>query len=523
MPRDGAGNYTLAAGNPVVSGEVITPTWANPTMDDIAVEMTDSLSRSGKGGMLVAFENLDGTIGDPGITWALEPTTGFSRTAVNVMNASVGGIQSTRWIVGDLGFEIWDGTAWVKPLVNPVAGVVTFEAQAVFELGLLIANNQSLSARNFADDATIAVGRLSLADVWVFGNSTIDTAWRSLASANIQVNAITVADFSATEFKTTGIDIVLANGFQLRGRNFADTGNIGLVHLQPDDSLFIGASNVDSIQSHAQINQRIFITQTQVARWEAGGLIMEPNKQIFARNTADDGNLNLVTKSFGSDVIVYGDSLAGGLQYFGPTSLVSSHRWFVGGVESLRMGDDGLELPNNRPLLGRDLAGTGSFDLIFTDASDRLIIGDDARLKGAIYHASDHRFLGAEGDVFHSTSRALGSLLCRDLTDTDKKMGFRNPTRYVTNANADVIQDYEDAFVALNTGSTTLTFVALNLLTRITVLNATGNGTAAQGSGMTLTHFTGTGIANGNIAMSVGSVWDFFQITATIWYAWEIT
>ncbi|GAF72642.1 unnamed protein product, partial [marine sediment metagenome] len=58
MPRDGSGNYTLPSGNPVVSGTLITPSWANPTMSDLGNEMTDSLSRSGKGGMTVAFQNV---------------------------------------------------------------------------------------------------------------------------------------------------------------------------------------------------------------------------------------------------------------------------------------------------------------------------------------------------------------------------------------------------------------------------------------------------------------------------------
>ena len=52
MPRDAGGNYTLPGGNPVVTGTVITSTWANPTMSDIANEITNSLSRNGQGGML---------------------------------------------------------------------------------------------------------------------------------------------------------------------------------------------------------------------------------------------------------------------------------------------------------------------------------------------------------------------------------------------------------------------------------------------------------------------------------------
>lgn len=125
MPRDAGGNYTLPAGNPVVGGTVITANWANPTMEDIGNELTQSLDRSGRGGMLVPFQNADGSVGSPGITWTNEPTSGFLRFGVGEMRASILGVDTTRWIdasgqtVGEQKpFEIWDGAAWAPPLVS---------------------------------------------------------------------------------------------------------------------------------------------------------------------------------------------------------------------------------------------------------------------------------------------------------------------------------------------------------------------------------------------------------------------
>ena len=83
MSRDANGNYTLPAGNPVLPDTLIDVNWANPTMDDIATALTDSLSRSGNGGMLVPFENADGSAGAPGMTWVNEPTSGWYRKANN--------------------------------------------------------------------------------------------------------------------------------------------------------------------------------------------------------------------------------------------------------------------------------------------------------------------------------------------------------------------------------------------------------------------------------------------------------
>ena len=47
MPRDISGNYTLPAGNPVVTGTTIASTWANTTLSDIATALTQSLSIDG--------------------------------------------------------------------------------------------------------------------------------------------------------------------------------------------------------------------------------------------------------------------------------------------------------------------------------------------------------------------------------------------------------------------------------------------------------------------------------------------
>jgi hypothetical protein len=48
MARDGSGNYSLPAGNPVVAGTTITDTWANTTLNDIASALTYSIAKDGQ-------------------------------------------------------------------------------------------------------------------------------------------------------------------------------------------------------------------------------------------------------------------------------------------------------------------------------------------------------------------------------------------------------------------------------------------------------------------------------------------
>lgn len=90
MPRDSSGNYTLPSGNPVVGGTpILADGWANPTFNDLANEMTNSLDRQGRGGMLAAFRFVDGTEAAPGMSWTSEPGTGLYRANAGDMRATV--------------------------------------------------------------------------------------------------------------------------------------------------------------------------------------------------------------------------------------------------------------------------------------------------------------------------------------------------------------------------------------------------------------------------------------------------
>jgi len=77
MPRDTAGNYTLPLGNPVIDGTIIETTWANPTMEDIAVQLNNVYTRDGKLGPLAPFFVLDGTMALPGLAFVNSPSTGL--------------------------------------------------------------------------------------------------------------------------------------------------------------------------------------------------------------------------------------------------------------------------------------------------------------------------------------------------------------------------------------------------------------------------------------------------------------
>lgn len=110
MSRDPSGVYTLPTGNPVVSGTIIESNWANPTMSDIGNALTDSVSRSGKGGMLAPLRLQDGTQSIPGLAFLTELGTGFYREGTLDFRFAMGGDDVTRWKDGV--FEVWTGLAW---------------------------------------------------------------------------------------------------------------------------------------------------------------------------------------------------------------------------------------------------------------------------------------------------------------------------------------------------------------------------------------------------------------------------
>lgn len=98
MSRNGSGTYTLPSGNPVVSGTIIESTWANTTLSDIASALTDSLSRSGQGGMTAPLRLFDGTSLVPGLAWSNETATGFYRAGAGDTRLVVTGSQVMQFL-----------------------------------------------------------------------------------------------------------------------------------------------------------------------------------------------------------------------------------------------------------------------------------------------------------------------------------------------------------------------------------------------------------------------------------------
>ena len=86
MPRNPQGLYTLPPGNPVVPGTLIEAEWANNTMDDLALAMTESLPRDGSAAMTGQLSLVD-QIANP-------PLNGRSAISLAYLDAQLDTIQT---------------------------------------------------------------------------------------------------------------------------------------------------------------------------------------------------------------------------------------------------------------------------------------------------------------------------------------------------------------------------------------------------------------------------------------------
>lgn len=88
MPRNGTGQMNPAAG-PVVSGTIISSNgWANPVINDICNEITNSLPRDGQAPMTGTLKLPDGVATAPAITFSGETNSGMYRDGAGTVAIS---------------------------------------------------------------------------------------------------------------------------------------------------------------------------------------------------------------------------------------------------------------------------------------------------------------------------------------------------------------------------------------------------------------------------------------------------
>ena len=146
MPRNGSGTYSLPAGNPVVAGTTIEASWANTTLNDVATEMTGSLSRAGSGGMTGPLRLDAGTAAVPALAWSTETTTGLYRAGTNDVRLAVATSDVMRWQAAGVS----------------VTGTLGVSAAATFSTTLAVTGAATLSSTLAVAGTTTLTGAATL-------------------------------------------------------------------------------------------------------------------------------------------------------------------------------------------------------------------------------------------------------------------------------------------------------------------------------------------------------------------------
>ena len=146
MARNGAGTYTLPAGNPVTTGTTISSSWANNTLNDIASGLTTSLAYDGQ---TAPVANL------PMATYA---HTGVGNATVRTMYAAAAQVQdgTFQFLTSVAGTNTITGIAALS--MSALAAGQTFRfVAAATNTGAVTLNINSIGAKAITKNGTTAL------------------------------------------------------------------------------------------------------------------------------------------------------------------------------------------------------------------------------------------------------------------------------------------------------------------------------------------------------------------------------
>jgi hypothetical protein len=185
MSRNGSGIYVLPSGNPVITGGVVSSTWANSTLNDIASALTGSISADGQTTPTGAL-----TMG------------GFNHTNVGNANlrtqySSAGQVQDStaQYLTSVSGSNVVIGTASL--------GMSAYVAGQVFRF-IASATNTSNVTLNINSIGAVAVTK----------NGTV-----ALAAGDIIINSITTVVYDGTQFQLSSSVSLLSSDNTWTGTN----------------------------------------------------------------------------------------------------------------------------------------------------------------------------------------------------------------------------------------------------------------------------------------------------------------
>lgn len=236
MARNGSGTYVLPAGNPVVTGGVISSTWANNTLNDIASALTGSIATDGQ------------TSPTANLTMA-----GFNHTNVGVATlrnqyATAGQVQDSAatFLSGISGTNTIVATAPLTMSAYATGQIFTF-IPAANNTGAVTININGIGAKAITKDGTTPL--VSGDIVPNIPNQIFYDGTRFQLNSSYVNNVISVKNFGAvgdgTTDDTAAIQAAINGAYQFSG-TFPGLSK-GKIYFPPGVYLISSTLNASSI------------------------------------------------------------------------------------------------------------------------------------------------------------------------------------------------------------------------------------------------------------------------------------
>ena len=241
MARNATGTYTLPVGNPVVTGTTIAITWANTTFNDVATELTDSLSRTGKGQMTAQLGVIEGVLAAPGLYFGSDTSSGFFRNGVDI-SATISGILVAEF--NDAGIETPALNATAIGNVTPGTGVfTTISASGTITFGTLVLASGSITDTSgeisFGDDNLVTTGTLG-AGITAVTTSTVATAAAVISNTAGSGYGLNVVGGSNSNNYALKVDNYVGTALaEIDGAGTLTLSAGGIIILEPSSGLWV--------------------------------------------------------------------------------------------------------------------------------------------------------------------------------------------------------------------------------------------------------------------------------------------
>lgn len=277
MSRDSGGNYTLPNAA-FVPGTVISSSTMNSNFTDLSSEITNSLDRNGKGGMLARLRGVDGTSALPAYAFTSETTLGMYRAGS-----------------GDLRFSS-NGTDWLTLTTSLITSSrpLTVSGALVASSTLAVTSDLTVDTSTLKVDATnnrVGIGTASPSALLAIGHAGVVDA-----NVPVQMNAAAAGE------AYYGVNKAGAAGFLVGFSNGGAPGTGAVIRTVANDPLLFYVNNT-----------------TRVGEWTSTGLnlssMSNPSSSTAFTNTITPTNIakawaNVTTDGAGNATINDGFNVA---------------------------------------------------------------------------------------------------------------------------------------------------------------------------------------------------------------------